>query len=178
MTLSKSFNSKLYRWFYCTNELPNNLCTYFWGLVISYLFLIPIGLLTLPITICRFNNLRQSNYEFDSFIDRLGISTTLWVLIYLLFCLISPITLFFTSYTQDSLMYYNIQLGLSIWGILIVVIVFVSIDIVNKNRRLYSRRGNKKVIENKPNLIIEFIKAKYNNYCPKIDWVNDDKKPL
>ena len=27
--------------------------------------------------------------------------------------------------------------------------------------------------EEKPNIIIEFIKAKYHRYCPKIDWKNE-----
>jgi hypothetical protein len=26
--------------------------------------------------------------------------------------------------------------------------------------------------EDKPNIIIEFVKAKYNRYCPKITWKN------
>ena len=46
---SNSISSKLYRWFYGTKELPNNLCPYFWKLVLAWLVLIPYSLVCLPV---------------------------------------------------------------------------------------------------------------------------------
>jgi len=39
----------------------------------------------------------------------------------------------------------------------------------------YIENPNYAPYEKKPNIIIEFIKAKYNRYCPKIDWENNGK---
>ena len=64
MKLTKnSFNSKLYRWFYCTNQLPINLCPYFWKLLMAWVLLIPVVVITLPVTLGEIRSLKQSNYE-------------------------------------------------------------------------------------------------------------------
>jgi hypothetical protein len=39
----------------------------------------------------------------------------------------------------------------------------------------YVKNPNYEPYEKKPNIIIEFIKAKYNRYCPKIEWNAEEK---
>ena len=39
-----------------------------------------------------------------------------------------------------------------------------------RRERIYDGEGNYFPVEEKPNLIVEFVKAKYNKFCPKITW--------
>ena len=64
-----------------------------------------------------------------------------------------------------------------------VFIGFLMVKLINKikDKKRYKRMGytldedgnwvkSGVVVENRTNIITEFIKAKYNKYCPKIDW--------
>jgi hypothetical protein len=75
----------------------------------------------------------------------------------------------FINYTKDSLFFYFSMVGFVIWmSIIIFLIIHLTTFIINKIK--YRRNLINDDNENKPNIVIEFIKAKYNNYCPKIDW--------
>lgn len=180
MKLEKSFNSKLYRWFYCTNELPKGFCPYFWKLAIAWLFLIPVGLIGLPMIINYYKDLRKSNYSEIRFSERLGNSLGVYCGIYLVFCLVLPFTLFFTTYEKDTFLWSSTFIGFIVLiGFIIVGIAYLIEQIKeNRQRTKYSNdeEGRLIIIEKKPNLIIEFIKAKYNKHCPKIEWVDKEKK--
>ena len=52
MNLTKNkFHSKLYKFFYKTDNLPNDLCSYFWGLLIALILAIPITIIKIPVLI-------------------------------------------------------------------------------------------------------------------------------
>jgi hypothetical protein len=182
MKLEKSFNSKLYRWFYCTNELPMSLCPYFWKLAIAWLFLIPVGLISLPtIIVHQFQELRKGIYNGDKFGERLFVGTAIWCGLYLLFCVLTPIGLFFTTYPKESFLFISCGVGFVVYFLGLVFLIYILVDAIKsykedkRLRRKYDDEGNRIIVEKKPNIIVEFIKAKYNNYCPKIEWVDENK---
>lgn len=166
MKLKKdSILSKLYRWFYLTDQMPKNLCPYFWKLVIMVLFIIPTFIISAPSIILRLIDSRA--YEkFDNGFQRIGINFILYGMLFLIFMMLFSISyLFGYRFLKDSFPEILQSVGLLIWCGLLGVLLVLSI------RWIYTSIKNKRVgKEQDPNIVLEFIKSKYNNYCPKIDW--------
>lgn len=182
MKLTKnSFNSKLYRWFYCTNELPISLCPYFWKLLMAWVLLIPVVVITLPVTLGEIRSLKQSNYEKYNLSMRFGMSFLIYLIIFLVFVLLTPLSLFFTTVEYNSVLGSFVVGGVMGWVLIICCSIGwvygkVRDHIRNKKRNAQWDNDGKRIIRGKrPNIIIEFIKAKYNRYCPKIEWIESDK---
>ena len=167
MKLNLNSNSaKLYRWFYGKEYMPSNLCPYFWKLVIAYIFGLPLLVLTLPYIIL---NLINGDDDLDTIGSRIFASTFMYAAAYLVVAMLSPIMLLFMKFPKQGTSYLHdlIIQGLTTWVVAIVVgIYFLLRGIHNK----YSEKKYEKKFEEKPNIVIEMVKAKYNKYCPKIDW--------
>jgi hypothetical protein len=177
---SNSISSKLYRWFYGTNDLPNNLCPYFWKLVLAWLVLIPYSLVCLPVIL---HELFDKTYRFtdNSTGKRIGYSSLTYALLFFIGCMLSSIGSFFIQPEKDSFYGFMGTLGFCLWVCAIVIGViegFKAFNEWNYSRKIkydeYGRRIWNQPKEEKTYLVVEFAKAKYNKYCPKIDWI--DKK--
>ena len=175
---SNSISSKLYRWFYVTKELPNNLCPYFWKLVLAWLVLIPYSLFCLPVIL---HELFDKNYRYtdNSTGKRIGISTVIYGMIFLILCMILFFGLFFIKPEKDSLYGFMVTIGGLLWVISIVIGIIEGTKALNEwNQRRkikYDEDGYRiwdEPKEEKTYLVVEFVKAKYNKYCPKIDWID------
>ena len=176
---SNSISSKLYRWFYGTNVLPNNLCPYFWKLVLSWLVLIPYSLVCAPVIILE---LMDKNYKYhdNSTGKRIGFSILTYFILFCIGCALSLIGWFFITPEKDSFYMFMGTLGSFIWIIAIVVGLIEGIKLIkdwNRKRKIkYDDNGRRiwsEPKEEKTYLIVEFTKAKYNKYCPKIDWTDN-----
>jgi len=177
---SNSISSKLYRWFYGTNVLPNNLCPYFWKLVLAWLVLIPYSLVCLPSIIMELYD-KDYRYHDISTGKRIGIGTLFYILLFFIFCMLSFIGWFFVSPTKDSFYAFAGTVGIFVWiGAIILGIIegYGKFKEWNYRRKIkYDENGLRiwsEPKEEKTYLVVEFAKAKYNKYCPKIDWT--DKK--
>lgn len=177
---SNSISSKLYRWFYATEHLPTNLCPYFWKLVLAWLVLIPYSLVCLPMVIMELTD-KTYKYDDNSTGKRIGMSTLIYFMIFLLSSMISLICAFFISPEKDSFYYFMTSIGIMVWVVAIVLGITEGCKVVrdwNYRRKIkYDENGYRiwnKPKEEKTYLVVEFAKAKYNKYCPKIDWI--DKK--
>lgn len=163
----KSFHVWLYKITYNTNrwsknegQLPNNLCPYFWKLVIAFLVLIPNFVLQLPLLISdlfttdKFEENKPGEYRMFGLIS--------WITLVLtglyIYSVIHWFKMMFNAYSYDQ--------GLAICGI-IITSIFVGIIAI---WRLFVYLKDRPYKEKQPSIVKEFIKAKYNNYCPKIDW--------
>jgi len=198
-----SITTRLYKWFYNTEELPQSLCPYFWKLTLMLLLIIPYSIITLPVLIVnKFDN----DYDSASFGEKLGVSIILWGCVLIILLLLSPILLIWVDLPADKkldeFIHVTIRVGMISWGIVIItsVVFWVAWLIENRRkffkeiryeykdvyddggywqntiktgRRYYLVNGEKVFIEEKKYILIEFIKAKYNRYCPKIDWINE-----
>jgi len=172
MNLNKnSISARLYRWFYRVYDMPENLCPYFWQLVIMYVFIIPYSIIALPMVIIK---------EDDSDARFIG-GFLLWATLFIgLIALYAPITYFIWGFGPKN----STMLGLQMGGFICWVISVITLIILGLIK-LKDRKKNQKYVwdhstyEYIPNpdyrpsfatITLEFIKAKYKRYCPKIDW--------
>lgn len=181
MTLNlDSVSARLYRWFYDKEQMPDNLCPYFWKLVLMWLMILPYMVVTLPVQIIT--KFRQKPID-ETIAYTIGVYILLAMLV---IYLILPIHLFFgvdgwfiDGALPGSALLWTVTIALGIYGL----IEFLRKK-YKKSKRMYDEYGDpyygydsygRKIYYpiKKPNIIVEFIKAKYNKYCPKITW---DKK--
>lgn len=158
---NQSIIAKLYRWYYNLREdkMPTNLCPYFWALVWMWIWIIPFSLLCLPgIIWTKFE--RESNKErfTSSFVAYclLGFSS---LMIYSIYCL------FFNMPDSKSTSFQMMLIGFVLWIAIIIFTVVIFLDNYFENKKM-----DDIFITKKPSVIKEFIKAKYNSYCPRISW--------
>lgn len=165
-------SAKLYRWFYGTEVMPTNLCPYFWKLAVAYIFALPVAIWTFPYTISYIDDDNRETIG-----QRLGISLLGWIIIALAVCMISVFGIFFKIPEQDTPYFTSVIIGFACWGCALVIVIKESVDRLqekyrDRKYRERRRRQNGELIikERKPSLIVEMIKAKYNKYCPQINW--------
>lgn len=178
---SNSVSSKLYRWFYGTNDLPNNLCPYFWKLVLAWLVLIPYSLVCLPVIIMELKD-KDYRYHDNSTGKRIGFSVLSYVILFCVSSMLSVIGLLFIAPEKNSFYVFMVTLGVMVWAISIIIGViegYKEFKEWNYRRKIkYNENGYRiwdEPKEEKTYLIVEFTKAKYNKYCPKIDWVSNER---
>jgi hypothetical protein len=173
---SNSISSKLYRWFYGTNDLPNNLCPYFWKLVFAWFIVIPYSLFCVPFILME---LFDKNYKFtdNSTGKRIGYSLLTYSLLFFVGCMLSSIVWFFIQPEKGSFYNFMGALGFLLWVASIIIGVvegYKAYKEWNYNRKIkYDENGYRiwnQPKEEKTYLVVEFVKAKYNKYCPKIEW--------
>lgn len=146
-----SRTSRLFKWFYNLEdyELPNNLCPYFWKVVFMYIAFIPSIILSLPYLILgKFK--KGSNHP--------GVGFLSWFCIFIVFCIGVAFSWFWELPEKHT---WGSVIGTVGW---MVVVLGISISGVELIKYLSREKGDRKT------LIGEYAKAKYNKYCPKIDW--------
>ena len=172
MTLNEnSLNANLYRWFYGKFNLPTNLCPFFWKLVSAWILLIPFSLFCLPTIV---EDIFSSDFTLgkEKPDDRLWISLVIWIGLFLATCMVLAIPLLFTdlgSFTDLG------RTGILLWVIgLICVTLYLcnyGYDKYQDSKKKYDQWGYRIYEEKTDNILIGFIKAKYNEWCPVITWI-------
>ena len=166
MKLNKNSNlSKIYRWFYNQYNMPSNLCLYFWKLVFMFVFILPSAILSLPYIVYK----KFGRNSHDLLFGLFG-----WVLLWLVFCVLTALSSLFIHYEEHPLI-----LSISVIG-WVATAVFslagLAVFFVNLRDEYIEKRAWGYQEEKRPNIISEFIKAKRNKYCPQITW-EDELKP-
>jgi hypothetical protein len=175
MKLDKNSNTaRLYRWFYGKDSMPNNLCPYFWKVVASYALALPVFLFTIP-----------SSIVYRKGEDKVKLKTTekilpsliLWGIAYAALSMVSVSAFFFMTSKEIEntvLLFSMVITGISLWFLLILGgFIYLVYLLVKKALDWNWERDFRNLGKGKKprvNLVSEFIKAKYNKYCPKIDW--------
>jgi hypothetical protein len=176
-----SVTSRLYKWFYGVSKyqgLPNNLCPYFWKVVLMYLTIIPYVLISIPVVVYDLFDKQYKNGERKTG-ERLGISAGVYIGLFVLATLISAILALFIKVEKDTLFEFLVVGGCLFWTGLIVIGVIEGVkhlkEFSTRDESYFDEQQDKWVVKKaKVNMTTEFIKAKYNKYCPKIDWVGDN----
>jgi len=164
MTLNKNSNlSRLYRWFYDKPTMPSNLCPYFWSLVIMVFAIIPWCLIITPYLMCR----AFGGYKYASNKEKSAISIFLYMFSFFVVCMIITIPALFMVLPK-----WLFKLGMT--GVL-AWILLILFGVCKGVVALWGKIKTKKLetdylTEEKPSIIVEFVKATYGRYCPKIDW--------
>ena len=176
-----SLSARLYRWFYITDHMPPTLCPYFWKLVLMWILILPYSFLCLPLIIVK------QDEEILEWRVRPIFGVVLYGVVFVTFLALFPLTYFIWGLFEVKSVFLQWQVaGMLIWVIIIVYAIVWAIVKLNSRRKLARRRRQLEYIWNdkgdyvlnpdyvhyepRPNIIVEFIKAKYNKYCPKIDW--------
>jgi len=152
---TNSWHARLYNWTYAS-ELPSNLCPYFWKIIIGILWFIPSVILSIPVIVL--DKIEKSTIPFEPQ-ERNILGFAIWLcLLGCTIALIGVITML------------GAVLGLTAWNGLsmaIALLICVAVPVLFIMWLIKRKEYN---FEKKPNIFTEFFKAKYNNYCPKIDW--------
>ncbi len=177
-----SISVKLYRWFYGLEDykdLPGNLCPYFWKLVLAYLLLIPYAAFCIPnILIMEVFNKNYSNGDHSTG-ARMGISFGFYLAGFIVLCMGTAVGALFVDYGETGFFYAILPGGILFWIGAILVGGYHGIKYLieryKENRDYYIDENGRRWYKSKEktdNIIVAFTKAKYNKYCPKIEWVN------
>ena len=156
-----SLHARLYKFTY-TSELPKSLCPYFWKLVFGIIVFIPNFIIQLPSLIMNFFQKDVSNDAKDNRIAGVVLYMLTIALCYYIAGTFNWVKAMLDCYSYNQV-YANVGwlVNTAIGGILIGWFI-------GKLKENYkSKRYNKPI---KDSIIKEFIKAKMDNYCPKIDW--------
>jgi hypothetical protein len=142
-----------------------------------YLTIIPYTLFSIPVVVYDMFDKDYSNGERKTG-DRLGISAGVYIGILTVTSLITAIVGFFTPIETKSFWEFCQVLGCIVWFALIVIGGIEGVKYLREysttDESYYSVSEKKWVYKKtKVNLTTEFIKAKYNKYCPKIDWIDN-----
>lgn len=177
MKLKKSsYTSRLYRWFYNENNMPNNLCPYFWKVVAMYVLILPTVVIGLPWML-------WDSYEFKkaNLFSKMACGAFMWIG---LFCALTPLVSLaslFTTFAKHSLLDSMAFLGCMVMAIAVIVgLVWYGMKLHTdyENRQyeaLVIRDEYGYIIGRKPRpekkwMIIEYIKAVYKKQCPSVEW--------
>lgn len=176
---TNTLSAKLYRWFFNTDKMPTNLCPYFWKLVFMYLAILPYTIITLPHQIL--NKFKKEDKEMS-----IGVSFILYLFMFGLISLFSVPTLLLFDLSPNHFWKSVFNGGILMWIVLIGSGIYYGIKFLiqrlkEKPKKMYDKDGSlyygyddfgNKIYyqEPKPNILVEFFKAKYNRYCPKINW--------
>jgi protein-S-isoprenylcysteine O-methyltransferase Ste14 len=177
-----STSSKLYRWFYDKRDMPETLCPYFWSLVFAWTLTVILSPLLLPTWVAK-----KISKDFDEDVP-IGPYALMGFLMYGIIYFLISFGVFISAYW---ITYYEGSLGFNLYGsgAIITVVAGVALiiwGIITLKNRIRDRRTKRTIwdeelweyvpnpdyVEPRPNLLVEFVRAKYNKYCPKIDWKN------
>jgi hypothetical protein len=155
--------------------MPESLCPYFWKLVVAWPITILLTPLLIPFWII---DKLDKNDTIDLPIPAQAfIGLLIYGSLFLLFCIGVTISSIWITHYQGSSWYEWYFCGfITMFGILAVGVILLFRNLKKKRRQKrmesrYDENGNYLPTEEpKPNILVEFIKAKYNKYCPKIDW--------
>jgi hypothetical protein len=156
-TNNKTMELKLNSWYvwlwnytYGT-RLPDNLCPFFWKLVLAIILFIPNVILRLPVNILR---IFDKDIEAES-----GMGAFVW-LVFISITLITYMLLHWILWLFDA---YSYNSGAaSAGGFIIIVTILFSI--------YYYILESNSFIKSDDNILITYTKSVYNKHCPKINW--------
>jgi hypothetical protein len=109
--------------------------------------------------------------------ERAGVGFIIYFILGMLICMLSWIGTFFAVPVKDSVWLHMLVAGALGW---VAAIIFGAVGLFKWSKEKLENRHVKydedgfriwdKPREKQPSIITEFVKAKYNKYCPKIDW--------
>jgi hypothetical protein len=176
-----TFTAKLVRWTFpniCQYELPKSFCKYYRLAFFSWLFIPFTGLYYIAESIFFTKKYEDIiPYHHTQFI------TKVWRSIYVpffSFLLLWAFTLLGNEYGIDNSILAFLGGIISVAGVIVLLVLLTagwdySVESIKDYRRSKRhkndlKRRNEVEVEKKPNLFIEYLKAKKEKICPIIEW--------
>lgn len=174
MNLSyNSITAGLYRWFYVKNQMPQNLCLYFWKVVLMYFLIVPYTILNLPYIAL------YGKSKGDDVLEKPVMSFFMYFALGIAACMLFSISLFWYVYPEDSFGFQTQIIGCILWissigtggcyGLLQLW------ERYKTSKIRYDKNGHRIQGSDKPKktiLLVEWVKSTYNQYCPHIKWID------
>jgi len=156
-----AWHAKLYKFTY-KSELPKNLCPYFWKFVASVILYIPNLIMQLPMLIVLLFDKDNTNTKCN---ERRLYSGVIYL------CTAILLIYGFVTFHWIKMVFncYSYNVGAATGGGIIHLFLF-GVAMFSLFDHIKTSMSSKKEEEKTPNLIVEFVKAKYNKYCPQIEW--------
>lgn len=155
----KSLHAWLYKFTY-TSDLPKNLCPYFWKLLWAIVVFIPNAIIQLSARIVDLFEKSKYGHDCREFRHDGGFAWCIGILI----------GIYIDStyhWIRAMIRCYSYDQALANTGMVANMLIFLGLLLI-----LGAMREENSSIKKakKPSIIGEFIRAKYNKICPKIDW--------
>lgn len=172
-----SFYALYYKWVYQTDFLPKNLCPFFWRLV-GAICVLPLEIFAAPIFVTwavievKTDNRNAESLAYCSKLERMfnysmpkfgqwAISLAVYLSLFMIYCMGA---MFF----KDTELITTLgSIGYFILFLVLIVLLIKYLDCEYEKKRFMSGYVKK---EKKKYIVIEYAKAFYGKYCPKIDW--------
>jgi hypothetical protein len=153
MTLKyNSFNAKLYRYFYGTENMPKSICPYFWKLLMAWLFIVPVTLLCFPVVIGEI--IQKESYG----LQRMFYTFILFIFLIWISSMVCAVLLIFNDYEKGSMVISMGSIGIIVWLFMIIVGTIEGVKYVKDSGKISN------------SVIVGFVSSKYNKYCARITW--------
>ena len=170
-----SIQSKIYRWFYNLEIMPESLCVYFWKLTLMWITIVPVSIISLPILLFtkKFN-----------LMDRFLGGILFYFCLFTLYLLTLPIfQMLGFVFKPKTILYDMLHVGIYLWPMVIGSSLTVGIllllfrkrkkyDYDYKTKARFYINDNHEKIYSPSNMtvFIEMVKSKFDKYCTKITW--------
>lgn len=160
------WHAKLIRFVWFKNErtMPKSLCSYFWLIVFGCIWFIPTLIMSIPYYIGKLLPSGIGTKGIGRYID------SIYTLGLCIFAMLGFVGMIVGSQISAISFYFGFKAdkdftmaGIFVQGVAFILIIAYKID------RLKRSRAGTKV--DKPNLVKEFIKAKWNKVCPRIEYI-------
>lgn len=179
-----SIHSKLYRWFWIKDKMPENLCPYARRSIGMYLLILPYVLLSIPVILIEEVVIKDDSDKLDKTHHRPLMSMLIYLMLFLLYC--AGYTLIFIWNADSPISDSNphklqFSIGIIIWFFAIFIPSYYGIKILIENikEKIRDRRYEKQfkeVLKKPDNWLVAFYKAHHDKICPKIEWLNVPEK--
>lgn len=149
-----SLSARLYKEFYSCENLPTNLCPYFWKLVVAYVVSPIYFIVVYPI-----KRKWMLGKIFSGILFAFAVAIALTVIGFLLYINYHLIRAaigcyYYKSWLANSAIFWDTYIFVVLPGII----------------KYFKGEKSPKEKVKREYLVTEFIKAKYNRYCPQITW--------
>ncbi len=152
--------------------VPSNLCPYFWKLLFAIVSFPVNFIMTLPVFIVDkiIKIWDKDGFELNDevyFSIKYLCAIILYLAGFIAFCMLSMWFFPFMAKHGNKSEISNIWLaGFIGWGVVIFFLLrafaFYVYGKLSSGKKVYKEKS--------PNILSEFVKAKYKKYCPRIDW--------
>ena len=142
---TNNLNARLYRFFY--GELENNFCVFFRNLILMYILIIPFAVISIPIMIFE----KMKNKSLSCLLENTTRSMLIYITIFLIIICLLPLRI--SSIPLGRHIHNFLEFSIAC-GIAFDIILFCALLAFISNK------------------LVEYFKAKKNNYCPKIEWID------
>lgn len=140
-------------------------------------FILPYSILSLPVIL-----MDLKDPENRTTVERAGMGAIIWFILGMIICMLSYIGLIWATPTKDSFFVFMLTVGGIGWGFAIIIGLTALVKVLKEkweNRGIKYDENGYRIWNPEPkqdSILISFVKASYNKYCPRIEWTRNDNK--